>query len=151
MNKQNIKNQACAFTHGLNLGLLNIEELIIWADTLLAGNDSVPQCLAELMQCRDKSVEQLISLLSQVPGNVVAELWWPMFKKLVANALENQKVQPQTIATYCYNLALNGDVPAYDCETLYQIELEYDCIITGYGTQTEVDAQVVRFFNKTVV
>ncbi|KXI27835.1 hypothetical protein [Paraglaciecola hydrolytica] len=146
MIEQEIKSQACALKHAVCIGLVDVKYLVDWADALISHADEVDDWLAELALC--KTASQAMSLLANVPGKATAELWWPLFKQQVVKALDTGFVELQILATYCYNLALSGDIPAYDCEALYQLELEYDSLFTGYGTQAEVDAQASRFFRK---
>jgi hypothetical protein len=146
MSEQDIKTHACALKHALCIGLVELRLVVTWAEALIRGSDNVADWLADL--ALSQSTNQAMSFLTNVPGESTAELWWPLLKQQIATALESGITEPQAVATYCYNLALSGDIPAYDCEALYQFELEYDSIFSGYGTQAEVDIQVRRFFNK---
>ncbi|WP_340680924.1 hypothetical protein [Paraglaciecola sp.] len=146
MIKQKIKSQACALKHALCIGLVDVIYVVDWADTLIGHAEEVDDWLEDLARC--KTASQAMTLLANVPSEATAEQWWPLFKQKVAKALEAKAVNLQTVVSYCYNLALSGDIPAYDCDALYQLELEYDSLFTGYGTQAEVDTQVVKFFNK---
>jgi hypothetical protein len=146
MTEQDIKSQACALKHALCIGLIDVKQIVDWADALILKVLSVDDWLTDLALC--KSVSQAITLLAFVPGESTPEDWWPLLKQQTTQALDTGFVEPQTVVTYCYNLALSGDVPAYDCASLYQFELEYDSIFSGYGTQAEVDTQVLKFFKK---
>ena len=146
MIENNIKSQACALKHMLCMGLIEVEHVVSWADNLIADIDILPDWLTELALC--KTINQAITYLGQTPGELPPELWWPLLKQQIAKELDFKEVNRQAVVTYCYNLALSGEIPAYDCEALYQLELEYDSIFTGYGTQAEVDVQALQFFHK---
>lgn len=146
MSKQNFSSQACALKHLLRMGLIEVKQVVSWTDMVIIDTDTVPAWLTEL--ALSKTSSQAITFLGQVPGETTPELWWPLLKQQVAKELDFGDMNLAKVVTYCYNLALSGDIPAYDCEALYQLELEYDSIFTGYGTQAEVDVQALRFFNK---
>ena len=146
MIKQDFSSQACALKHILCMGLIDVEQVVTWAESMILIVDTVPDWLTELSLSKTSS--QAITSLGQVPGETTAELWWPLLKQQVAKELDCGDVNLAKVVTYCYNLALSGDIPAYDCEALYQLELEYDSIFTGYGTQAEVDVQALQFFHK---
>ena len=144
-----IQTQAFALKHALCMGAVSVNTVVSWADDVYRSSTDVADWLATI--ALSKTPDQAISALSAVPTGVCSEDSWPWLKQLIAKALATQQTSPQAVAGYCYNLALNGDVPAYDCEALYQFELEYDCVFAGFASQQEVDKQVITFFNRATV
>lgn len=146
MIKPHISVQARVLQHALSINLVELKHAVGWAATQ-AGTDADPDDgLPDLARCQ--STQQAVCILSQLAKGASTDAWWPQFKQQLASAVDTGSMQPQVAAQYCYNLALNGDIPAYDCEALYQFELEYDSLFAGHGTQDEVDAQVRRFFHQ---
>lgn len=143
--KEKYANQAKAYKHTLNLGIVEVAEISDWANQLIATQCLLDQKLTKLASDVNQQQTQVLAILAQFNPAIDDDTWWLMIKERVGVALINGIVSAEKITSYFHNLALDGEIPAYDCEALYQFELEYSCLSEGFSSQDEIDMKVMKF------
>jgi hypothetical protein len=138
--------QAKMYRHTLVVGATSLAEIGLWATDRLAQLTSKDSRLVALSKCASQPMAIVLAILSQFEPRSEDDNWRRMTKKQVYQTLVTKDVKLHPLVSYFYNLALSGEIPAYDCAVLYQFELEYDCLLAGFAEQSEVDLRVRSFF-----
>jgi hypothetical protein len=148
LNTNNYVSQAQMHRHTLALGLTSADDIVSWAKYMIINLHIDDQNLIKLVSCNHLTSEQILVVLGQFGPLLEDDTWWRMMKKTISHALEEGKIQAEKVVSYFYDLALAAQIPPYDCEALYQFELEYACLNEGFASQSEVDNKVKEFFKK---
>jgi hypothetical protein len=145
----NYASQAKAYSHQLTLGLGSVSEVVNWANSILSSLHNADDNLTELASCKQQTNKQVLVILSQFIPPPEDDTWWRLTKKMISQALDEHNIQAVRAVSYFYDLAVDGVIPPYDREALYQFELEYACLNEGFAEQIEVDNKVKYFFIET--
>jgi hypothetical protein len=145
----NYASQAKAYSHKLALGLGSVPDVVTWANSIVSSLPIADDNLTELAACKQQTSKQVLVILSRFISPPEDDTWWRLTKKMISQALDEHNIQAVQAVSYCYDLAVDGVIPPYDREALYQFELEYACLNEGFAEQIEVDNKVNYFFTKT--
>ena len=145
----NYASQARAYSHKLALGIGSVPEVVNWANSIVSSLHTADDCLTELAGCKQLTSKQVLVILSQFIPPSEDDTWWRLTKKMISQTLDEHNIQAVRAVSYFYDLAVDGVIPPYDREALYQFELEYACLNEGFAEQIEVDNKVKHFFIET--
>lgn len=134
--------------HALTLGLVDKPAFLNWMQQhqhVLSNSAEMRQLVAQSERLANPA---LLALMAKVPVDSAEQSWWPALKHCAFQALQEGRVEAQTLTSYLYNLALEDEVPAYDKQDLYQLELEFDSLLQGFASEDEVTQQMLSFLQR---
>ncbi|MCR8843338.1 hypothetical protein NQ117_06550 [Paenibacillus sp. SC116] len=141
MKKNNITTIASYYYLGLAIGFINRDQVITWADNCIE-NFKVPYEFVELSLSRDKSLEEMLSILKKIYNQF--ELITPLSIILydIRTKYINNDINEDELFTFLSSLYTQGNAIGEDEELLYLLDIINDRFYLAsqgiYGSKEDV-------------
>ena len=134
------------FHIGLANGLLDKQEVIRWADNIIQQDDQPVINVIELSLCGHKSVNDVVSLLSEIVGDPRPQISGRVILGLLYNNYKNGKITLEKVARSMSWIIWQGELTDEEKSFMYGIDDMYDLAVSGtFGTVESFEMDTLRF------
>lgn len=134
------------FSAGLMNGILNKNEVIQWADSIITQDEEPDDFVIELSLCGHKSLNEMVAVLNEFIGQVKPQISGRvvlgcLYRQYLSGKITLRKVV-ETIDWMVWQTNLSDEEKSF----MYGLEDDYHCAEEGiYGTLEEVEKKTLRF------
>ena len=148
---ETLKAEAEALRVGLLVGLVDRDRIVAWADSAILA-DRAPEApvVLDLALAGHKPVAEIVSLLSQVPGEVDQSVVGRRLAGQLRERFARGTLDVVGVARAMYRLLREGYAPDDEFESMaYVADDRVDLALEGvYGTLDDVSAEVAEFLER---
>ena len=131
-----------AYRHGVALELYSIEEVVLWAEHLFEENPFPEEWMIQL--AISTSIDDVIEALDPILFDMPMEVVWNKLIKILYEALEHKKIGSCQAIYYVADYASEEE----RTDNIFYLMLAFDDLQNGYGSQKEIDEEVLQYFKK---
>lgn len=134
------------FSAGLMNGILNKNEVIQWADSIITQDEEPDDFVIELSLCGHKSLNEMVAVLNEFIGQVKPQISGRvvlgcLYRQYLSGKITLRKVV-ETVDWMVWQTNLSDEEKSF----MYGLEDDYHCAEEGiYGTLEEVEKKTLRF------
>lgn len=147
--KMNLKVQAMIFRAGIEAGIVDHDEIVQWADSVLNLDEPYIDCIADLSFRSDGNIQRVYDLLGEVPGTLPNfEEFWEELRSYIGMKLKSGTIEPESVVRHI-DWHYHGNRLPEDVEKkISEFTSDYNCVLDGVGSGAEVDSRVLAYFTE---
>ena len=134
------------FNIGLENGLLEKQEIVKWADTIILQDEQPDYFVIELSLCGHKSVNDIVTLLNEIIGASTPQISGRVILGLLYHRYVDRQLPLKKVVDLLYWLILYGQCSEEEKSFMYELDDRYSLAIDNiYGTVEAVEKATLRF------
>jgi len=105
-----IRSQAEAFACALEVGVVVVDDVVAWADTIIEREDHPHWAICELATCRREYPPDVVRRLREVPGVADVAVSRRLVLQMLCDSSAREPRCASQVAHSLYNLAMAGEI-----------------------------------------